>query len=1260
MATSELTRPRSIPAERDKSRQQISALEFGIRQVLAAFASLRLTVVLFALSIFLIFVGTLAQKDNGVWYVVDHTYFRVWFARVDFLVFERLVQVFSKGTEWNLSGGFYFPGGKLIGLFLLLNLAAAHSVRFKIAAKGRRLVIGVATIAVGLAITYFVIQSGMNQAIESELSPAFCDMLWQFFRGTLAIATLVGVYGVLFLRHRMRSFEWGLLLVLDVLLGLLTVWLLANPEARLDDSGLRILWQLVKGTGAGLVLLAGCVMVFRKRAGIVLLHGGIALMMLSEMLTGIQAQESLMTISEGAAANFSEDIRASELAVIDRSHVGHDHVTVVPDSLLQENVGSSQPIEHEDLPFNIQVHRWMPNSQVRGVKAGEPNPATAGFGKLQVAEQIRTATGVGEDAQKTDHPAAYIELVSKSTGRTLGTYLVWVDEPIKAQTVKVDGREEVVWVYKPLKEQPVEVDGRTYDFALRFERIYHPFSIALKEFDYKHYTGTDTAKSYSSLVVLQDPERNVDRETLIWMNNPLRYAGITVYQSSFREFRDQSDLAVEQQTVLQVVKNPSWMAPYVACMLVATGMLAHFGIILFRFLRRRAEEPRTAESRGGNAGEVNRTDRNGHHREKTFGSAQPTSGWTSFAKWFPALIVVVFAAYILSKTRMPESKSSEMQIYEFGKLPLAYQGRIKPYDTLARNTLQIISSRQQVDVWTANGKVVDGVAAIHWLLDAISGHPRADDHHVFRIENLDVLDTLGLERRPVFWRYSLNEILKKGGELERQVSLARATPEEERSLFQHKMLDLSGKYSLYSVVVMSFRSPPVSMSSDMDKLMASLQESYDAIQKLHAGQMPHAVPPKEATTNWTPLVEAEFRAIVGRLIDQPVDPATLALRRLLSAYALDDAATFNQQLSEYRRLLANYENALNSEKNELQKAGVAKSEILAQPKINFEVFYNYFSPFYYATVLYLFAFMLGVMSWVGWTEPLRRGSIWLLWFTFALHTFALVARVYISGRPPITNLYTTAIFIGWAAVLKALVFEAIYRIGLGNIVASVIGFLTLIVAYNLSLDGDTFIVLQAVLDTQFWLATHVVAINLGYAATYKAGAWGALYILCAHVFPVLDEDGRRVLVRIIYGTLCFAIFFSFVGTVLGGLWADDSWGRFWGWDPKENGALMIVLWNALVLHARWGGLVKGRGLATLAVGGNIITTWSYFGVNELNLGLHSYGASEKNTAMWLLIFSASQLALIGLGMMPRRWFEAMGSLFRLLRSRITPLRPRSV
>ena len=96
----------------------------------------------------------------------------------------------------------------------------------------------------------------------------------------------------------------------------------------------------------------------------------------------------------------------------------------------------------------------------------------------------------------------------------------------------------------------------------------------------------------------------------------------------------------------------------------------------------------------------------------------------------------------------------------------------------------------------------------------------------------------------------------------------------------------------------------------------------------------------------------------------------------------------------------------------------------------------------------------------------------------------------------------------------------------------------------------------------------------------------------------------------VYGIVCFATFFSFVGTVLGGIWADQSWGRFWGWDPKENGALIIVLWNAIILHARWGGMVQQRGLMCLAIFGNVVTAWSWFGVNMLGVGLHSYGFTE--------------------------------------------------
>ena len=211
-------------------------------------------------------------------------------------------------------------------------------------------------------------------------------------------------------------------------------------------------------------------------------------------------------------------------------------------------------------------------------------------------------------------------------------------------------------------------------------------------------------------------------------------------------------------------------------------------------------------------------------------------------------------------------------------------------------------------------------------------------------------------------------------------------------------------------------------------------------------------------------------------------------------------------------------------------------------------------------------------------------------------------------------------------------------IGLGSAVAAFAGFVTLIIAHNLALSGDTMEMLRAVLDTNFWLATHVVIVTLGYASTFVAGLLAIIYILRGLFTPLLKHksgDWNRASRwrRMVYGIVCFATLFSFVGTVLGGIWADQSWGRFWGWDPKENGALLIVLWNAAILHARWGGMIRERGLMVMAIFGNIVTSWSWFGVNMLGIGLHSYGFTDAPSSGCSL-FVASQVALIILGLLP--------------------------
>jgi ABC-type transport system involved in cytochrome c biogenesis permease subunit len=181
--------------------------------------------------------------------------------------------------------------------------------------------------------------------------------------------------------------------------------------------------------------------------------------------------------------------------------------------------------------------------------------------------------------------------------------------------------------------------------------------------------------------------------------------------------------------------------------------------------------------------------------------------------------------------------------------------------------------------------------------------------------------------------------------------------------------------------------------------------------------------------------------------------------------------------------------------------------------------------------------------------------------------------------------------------------------------------------------------MQAVLDTNFWLATHVTIVTFGYTASLVAGFLGIAYILRGVFTKTLDRPAVQRLGGMIYGVACFAMLLSFTGTVLGGIWADQSWGRFWGWDPKENGALLVVIWNAMILHARWGGLVKQRGVAVLAALGTVVVIWSWFGTNQLGVGLHAYGGSSSRA--FAITAASVGFTLLGcLGLLPSKYWRS--------------------
>ena len=1199
MATTDLPSDTVIRTPLDGADKSATG-SVSLAQVLAPFASLRLTVALFVVSLILVFAGTLAQREHDIWYVI-HNYFRCGLAWIEFRIFLPL--------DWNVPGKFPFPGGWTVGAALGINLLAAHALRFKVTGRGNLLALGLVLILLGSLSTFFVVQSGLGDGVESELSPAFNNGLWHGLRAALAGSTLLLAYLLALSFSSQRGtpgfWLWILGAVFCVLSSILTGWLFANPEARLDPSSLRILWQLTKCSAVGLVLLAGCYLVFGRRGGIVLLHGGIALLMFSELFTGLKAVEGDMQVEVGKKMTFAEDTRFYELAFVDKSSVhgeknDREYETVVPGSLLNESIATGEVVDDPELPVKLKVVRWLDNCFPRLRQPGEESPATRGEGLIYTLESKSASTGVDQE-QAVSLPGAYVELIEKDSEKSLGTYMLWAAPHPHYQV------------------EPLLLGDERLELSLRLQRIHKDYAVILKEFRHDKYLGSSQAKNYSSKVELIDRD-NQSHQRLIWMNNPVRYGGDTIYQASF-------DPSNPRKSTLQVVTNSGWMVPYVSCMIIAIGMLSHFGVALYRFAQRKTALSRSSSSASESANFLD---------------------WRSPSVWVPVLFVLICGGYALSKFRPPNVPEEQMQIHEFGKLPVAYQGRVQPLDTLARNALTVVCERESVVLPNEDGED-ETVPAIRWLLDLIADSPDTVDYRCLRIDNLEVLKTLQLKRDPDN-RYSLAELRKKKQEYSEQITAATGTPEEKRTLVQARFIRLANRVALINVIHDSFSSPlqyvgePTFQRISAGQFDVSPQRLREeltpvdrAISRLNVSA-PRVVPPAEGGQPWQLLLEAETANLILRhqaqLRESQFDLAARALRGILAAYALDDAENFNQGIADYKKIVAERANIDADYQEQIQAAsgpGTRKTaETLSVSRLDFEAQFNHAKPFVVLMALYLIAFLLASGAWLGATETLNRSAYWLLWFTFILHTAALIGRIYISGRPPVTNLYSSAVFIGWAAVLFALVFESVYRMGVGNLLAAVVGFPTLYIAHNLAGDGDTFEVLQAVLDTQFWLATHVVCITLGYSTTFLAGALGLSYVVLAQATGQLDDKQCQNLTRMTYGTLCFATLFSFVGTILGGLWADDSWGRFWGWDPKENGALMIVIWNAIVLHARWGGMIQRRGMAVLVIFGNIVTAWSWFGVNAMGVGLHSYGF-RAGMWFWLKAFVLSQLVFMLVG-----------------------------
>jgi ABC-type transport system involved in cytochrome c biogenesis permease subunit len=622
-------------------------------------------------------------------------------------------------------------------------------------------------------------------------------------------------------------------------------------------------------------------------------------------------------------------------------------------------------------------------------------------------------------------------------------------------------------------------------------------------------------------------------------------------------------------------------------------------------------------------------------------------------KFAPWIISLVLLGWAISKM-LPPKEPLGFDVPGFGKLPVLVDGRVMPMDTLARVTLSEMNHHGAYTTASGNTELPS-----RGLMEILMRPEHSDTAKLFEVSNQEVVDLFGSQdAKGQFVLYSFNELKPFFGEIEKQAGLAAQTEAETRNPFERGIIKLRDSLRLYLELKNTLEAedspdfgeeirafemaiqPGLQAVRDRDANKPFDQRDFERIlfftqryQNLTLAKYAYAIPNPQRSENegWQHISESLLSGITSGHV-----PYTAAVYgRLISAYRGGDVNGFNALIREYESYLSK-----------------TISEKLDRPK--FEFLFNQAQPFLQAMTLYVVVLVSALLSWLVWPKTLSKTAIILLLGAFAIHTLGLITRMYLQGRPPVTNLYSSAIFVGWASVLLCIILEWTYRNGIGSVCGAVIGFVTLLIAHNLQLDGDSLEMLRAVLDTNGWLATHVVGEALGYSAMFLAGLIGIIYICRGLVTTSFDEATSKSLGRMMYGVVCFATLFSLVATILGGIWADQSWGRFWGWDPKENGALLIVLWNAITLHARWGGYIRERGLALMTVFGNIITSLSWFGVNMLGVGLHSYGFMDQAFGP-LLAFIVSQLFIIGLGLIPTRYWRGIQA--RAKRSGLAQVQP---
>lgn len=617
-------------------------------------------------------------------------------------------------------------------------------------------------------------------------------------------------------------------------------------------------------------------------------------------------------------------------------------------------------------------------------------------------------------------------------------------------------------------------------------------------------------------------------------------------------------------------------------------------------------------------------------------------------------------------------------VERFGALPVQHEGRVMPFSTLAATTLYAVHGRRDVQFEAVPAAAAGEIPAprafklspTEWLLDVWCFPGQAERYPLFRIENVGVLETLGFQhdgQTQGFEYLPYGQLVAQGQKLQDLAQAAEKKSQAQRSAVDEQVLQLFRQLLVYHRLHQQHAALHSEMKIDGDGLRAifdgvgtlrveGLMRKADAFRAYvkEAGEKfedpkygnladlllflsdaatarsgPSLLPPlrpREQEDTWSSVPEALDRAMRGAADAQH---ATM-IGRLQDGLLATAMPARVQALDAFLAAVAT--------------AAEARGEA---GNVALESYYYRANWHFHAMMTFVAGFLLAVAACVlprsalPWWASMAAG-----WLAVGLLVADVWIRCVITGHPPITRLYDTFLFIGGVGALTLLIAEWILRRRVALTLASFCGALFIFFArlFEVADGQDTMKPLQAVLLSNFWLGVHVPTMNIGYAAGVAAAlvamAWIAVRVLRVD-HP--DSTLAKSLYRMAYGVTCFSLATSVVGTILGGVWANDSWGRFWGWDPKENGALLICLAQIALLHARMSGMVRDAGFAlwTVATGGIVVFSW--FHTNLLGVGLHAYGfSSELLTGVWV------SYSVLGL-------FLVAGALDVLLRPKPAPV-----